>query len=91
MVFDQIRRDNMNAQEAMAYVESEYEIIRMTPCEVCGGEYLQNYQEVVSKDDDMYDILVCVCSRCGHEKSFEFHAPYLEEIKRPKKKNKLFN
>jgi hypothetical protein len=77
----------MNTQEAMRYVESEYEIVRLTPCEVCGGEYLQNYQEIVSKDDLMYDILTCVCANCGHEKSFEFYAPYLEEIKR-RSKNK---
>lgn len=82
----------MDTQEAMRYVESEYEIIRMTPCEICGGEYLQNYQEIVSKDDLMFDILTCVCSNCGHEKSFEFHAPYLEEIKKSKKvKNKFYN
>ncbi|HBM80490.1 MAG: metal-binding protein [Clostridiales bacterium] len=75
----------MNTQDAMRYVESEYEIIRLTPCEICGGEYLQNYQEIVSKDDLTYDILTCVCSKCGHEKSFEFYAPYLDEIKKPVK------
>lgn len=84
----------MNTQEAMKYVESEYEIVRLTPCEICGGEYLQNYQEIVSKDDLMYDILTCVCSRCGHEKYFEFHAPYLEELKgksKAKIKEKIYN
>ncbi|KPU43076.1 hypothetical protein OXPF_33260 [Oxobacter pfennigii] len=82
----------MNSQEVMRYVESEYEIIRLTPCEVCGGEYLHNYQEIVSKDDSMYDILICACSKCGHEKSFEFHAPYLEEIKKKtKKKDSMYN
>lgn len=82
----------MNTQEAMRFVESEYEIVRLTPCEICGGEYLQNYQEIVSKDDLMYDILTCVCSNCGHEKSFEFYAPYLEEIKgRSKEKPKVYN
>jgi hypothetical protein len=87
-----MRRDFMNAQEAMRYVESEYEIIKLTPCEICGGEYLQNYQEVVSRDDLMYDILTCVCSNCGHEKSFEFHAPYLEEVKKKtKSKSKIYN
>ena len=82
----------MNTQEAMRYVESEYEVVRLTPCEVCGGEYLQNYQEIVSKEDFVYDILICVCSKCGHEKAFEFHAPYLEELKkRSRKSNKIYN
>lgn len=79
----------MNTQEVLRYVESEYEIVRLTPCEVCGGEYLQNYQEIVSKDDLMYDILTCVCSKCGHEKSFEFYAPYLDEIKKRSKDNDI--
>ena len=84
----------MDAREAMRYVESEYEIVRLTPCEVCGGEYLQNYQEIISKDDLMYDILICTCANCGHEKIFEFHAPYLEEVKRRAKnkpKDKLYH
>lgn len=82
----------MDSQEAMRYVESEYEVIRLTPCEVCGGEYLQNYQEIVSRDDTVFDILICVCSKCGHEKVFEFHAPYLEEVKKKsKKKNSIYN
>lgn len=76
----------------MRYVESEYEVIRLTPCEICGGEYIQNYQEIVNKDDNIYDILICVCSKCGHEKSFEFYAPYLEEKKRKtSRKSRLYN
>lgn len=82
----------MNTQEAMRFVESEYEIVRLTPCEICGGEYLQNYQEIVSRDDLMYDIVTCVCSNCGHEKSFEFYAPYLEELKgKSEDKPKIYN
>ena len=82
----------MNTQEAMRYVESEYEIVRLTPCEVCGGEYIQHFQEIVSKDDNMYDLILCSCSNCGHEKSFEFHAPYLEDANiKQEKKNNMYN
>lgn len=82
----------MNTQDAMKFVESELEIVRMTPCEVCGGEYLQNYQDIISIEDHLYDILYCICSNCGHEKIFEFYAPYLEDIKtKSKKHKKLYN
>jgi hypothetical protein len=63
----------------MKYVESEYEIINNTPCDLCGGDYEAEDLEILIINNEPYDICQCACSKCGHEKIFEFHAPFLDE------------
>lgn len=79
----------MTLKEIMKYIESEYKIINNTPCEVCGGEYFADELEIELIDDEPYDICECVCSNCGHEKTFEFLAPFVNEKDFKILKNKL--
>ena len=69
----------MNLREIMKYIESEYEVINRTPCEVCGGEYFADDLQISLIDGDPFDVCECVCSNCGHEKAFIFFAPFIEE------------
>lgn len=68
----------MTVRDIMKYIESEYKVINHTPCDVCGGDYLTEDIEIALIDDIPFDICSCVCSNCGHEKIFEFIAPYIE-------------
>lgn len=68
----------MTVRDIMKYIESEYKVINLTPCEVCGGDYLTEEIEIALIDDIPFDICSCVCSSCGHERVFEFIAPYIE-------------
>lgn len=78
----------MTVRDIMKYIESEYRIISHTPCEVCGGDFLTEEIEVALIDDMPFDICSCVCSNCGHERVFEFNAPFIEgKIKSKIKKN----
>ncbi len=65
--------------DIMKYIESEYNIINSTPCEVCGGDYEADQLEILVIDDIPFDVCECSCSHCGHEKIFEFYAPFLNE------------
>ena len=65
--------------DIMKYIESEYNIINSTPCEVCGGDYEADQLEILVIDDVPFDVCECSCSYCGHEKIFEFYAPFLNE------------
>ena len=65
--------------DIMKYIESEYKVINNTPCEICGGDYEANELEILVINDETYDICQCTCSLCGHEKIFEFPAPFLNE------------
>jgi hypothetical protein len=67
----------MTIRDIMKYIESEYEVINRTPCEVCGGEYFAEDLEVLMIDGEPFDICECVCCNCGHEKSFAFFAPFI--------------
>lgn len=69
----------MTLKDIMKYIESEYEVINLTPCEVCGGDYFAEDLTIALIDDIPYDICQCTCSNCGHEKVFEFCAPFIEE------------
>lgn len=69
----------MHLNDVMKYIESEYGIINSTPCEVCGGSYIAEDLEIQLFENIPYDICVCVCSECGHEKLFAFCAPFLNE------------
>ncbi len=68
----------MTIRDIMKYIESEYLVINDTPCEICGGEYLAENSNVSIVDGIPYDICDCVCSECGHEKTFQFCAPFVE-------------
>ncbi|MDP4145295.1 MAG: metal-binding protein [Bacillota bacterium] len=78
----------MTLRDVMKYMESEYNIINNTPCEVCGDTYVTENFDIALIEDMTYDICECVCPNCGHEKIFEFHAPFIDEddLKNLKKK-----
>lgn len=80
----------MTIREIMKFIESEYSVINRTPCEICGGEFFADDLEVALIDDNPYDICSCVCSNCGHERIFEFNAPFIED-RSIKKANKNLN
>jgi hypothetical protein len=63
--------------DIMKYVESEYNVINNTPCEICGGSYEAEELEIVIVDGEPFDVCLCFCSKCGHEKVFEFPAPFV--------------
>jgi hypothetical protein len=65
--------------DIMKYIESEYNIINNTPCEVCGGDYEAEQLEILLIDDVPFDVCECSCCNCGHEKTFEFYAPFINE------------
>jgi hypothetical protein len=79
----------MNIREIMKYIESEYEVINLTPCELCGGEYFADGLEISVIDGEPFDVCDCVCSSCGHEKAFVFSAPFIDP--KPKKNNRNLN
>lgn len=72
----------MIINDIMKYVESEYSIIDNTPCEICGGNYEASEEGIGFIDNEPYDICECACRECGHEKIFQFAAPFL--VERPK-------
>ncbi|MFL0195619.1 metal-binding protein [Clostridium sp. WILCCON 0269] len=69
----------MIIKDIMKYLESEYLVISYTPCEICGGDYITRYSNVILIDDIPYDICDCICSNCGHEKTFQFCAPFIKD------------
>ncbi len=79
----------MTIKEIMKYIESEYSVINDTPCEICGGEYLTENLKINIIDGVPYDICSCVCCNCGHEKNFEFCAPFIDDDGLKKAKNIL--
>jgi hypothetical protein len=78
--------DSMNIREIMQYIESEYEVINSTPCEVCGGDYFADGLDISVIDGEPFDICECICSNCGHEKDFVFSAPFIDpKLKKTKR------
>lgn len=77
----------MTFRDIMKYIESEYNIISQTPCEICGADYVTEEIEIAIIDNLPFDVCSCVCSNCGNERIFEFNAPFIEQ----NKKNKLIN
>lgn len=71
----------MTIRDLMKYIESEYEIINTTPCDVCGtkGNYYANEMGFEIVNGLPFDVLNCVCEECGHEKKFEFSVPFEAE------------
>lgn len=69
----------MLVNDIMKYIESEYGIINSTPCELCGSSYIVENLEIHIVDSIPYDVCVCVCPDCGHEKSFSFYAPFIND------------
>lgn len=69
----------MLLNDIMKYIESEYNIINSTPCEICGGEFIAEDLEIHIIDNIPYDVCICTCSECGHEKSFTFCAPFIDD------------
>ncbi len=79
----------MVIKDVMKYIESEIVVINATPCEVCGGDYIAEQMEPVIIDDMPYDICSCMCEKCGHFKTFEFSAPFLDNESFDKIKNSM--
>jgi hypothetical protein len=76
----------MNIRDIMKYVESEYEVINCTPCEMCGGDYFADALELSVVNGEAFDICECVCSNCGHERDFVFSAPFINpKLKKAKR------
>lgn len=69
----------MVINDIMKYIESEYKIISQTPCEVCGGDFCADYLDIDIVEGIPHDICNCICSECGHEKTFQFYAPFIED------------
>ncbi|MCY6370162.1 metal-binding protein [Clostridium ganghwense] len=69
----------MVLHDIMKYIESEYDIINSTPCEVCGDSYIAEDLEIHIVNDIPYDVCICTCAKCGHEKLFKFCAPFTDE------------
>lgn len=68
----------MTINDVMKYIESEFLVISDSHCEICGGDYLTQEMEMEIIDGIPYDICDCICSNCGHEKIFEFFAPFVD-------------
>ncbi|KYH29642.1 MULTISPECIES: hypothetical protein [Clostridium] len=69
----------MVIRDIMKYIESEYRIINSTPCEVCGSSYIAKDLEIHIIDNMPYDVCICFCPECGHEKAFSFRAPFIND------------
>lgn len=69
----------MTFKDIMKYIESEYSVVNKTPCEICGGKYQAEDLEIAFIDDVPFDVFNCTCSKCGHEKTFQFNAPFIED------------
>lgn len=69
----------MLLHDIMKYIESEYNIINSTPCEICGDSYVTENLEVHIIDNIPYNICICICPNCGHEKTFKFCAPFIND------------
>ncbi len=69
----------MTLKEIMRFIESEYAVINNTPCEICGGLYITEEIIVEIKNNIPYDICECSCEECGHIKTFQFHAPFIDK------------
>ncbi|KAA8671990.1 metal-binding protein [Clostridium sp. HV4-5-A1G] len=69
----------MTIKDMMKYIESEYSVINDTPCEICGGDYIAKDSDVAVINGIPYDICDCICSECGHEKTFQFCAPFVKD------------
>ena len=80
----------MTVKDMMKFIESEYQVINDTPCEVCGGDFFAEYLDVDLINGMPYDVCECTCSDCGYEKTFEFFAPFIDEKSR-KKIKKMMN
>lgn len=80
----------MNVSDVMKYIESEFSIINKTPCEICGGDYFAEFVDIDLINGIPYDVCECTCSHCGHEKTFQFSAPFVDKGLQ-KKIKKLLN
>ncbi|MEL7596812.1 MAG: metal-binding protein [Clostridiaceae bacterium] len=69
----------MVLRDIMKYIESEYGIINSTPCQICGSSYIVEDLEIHIIDNIPYDVCICVCPECGHEKIFTFCAPFAQD------------
>ncbi|MFD3158508.1 metal-binding protein [Haloimpatiens sp. FM7330] len=69
----------MTLRDIMKYIESEYNIINSTPCEICGGSFLAESIKVNIINSLPYDICECICDTCGHKKTFKFSSPFINE------------
>lgn len=79
----------MTIKDIMKFIESEYNVINNTPCEICGGDYITEELEIDMIDGLPYDVCSCVCPACGHEKVFEFCAPFTSDKELRKAKHRM--
>ena len=62
-------------------VESEYELISSDKCR-CGGEYqLETQALCISDTHEIWDSIMCRCSKCGIEKEYKFDLSELSWVK----------
>ncbi len=80
----------MTVKDIMKFIESEFCIINDTPCEICGGDYFAECLDIDLINGIPFDVCECTCSNCGHEKTFQFSAPFIDK-KSQKKIKKMMN
>lgn len=81
----------MNLNDIMSYMESEIEIINDTPCELCGSDFVADEQNIEFIDGYPHTITSCLCNVCGHNRDFEFSAPFIGFSHAENKDLVLFN
>lgn len=69
----------MTLEEIMRYIESEFSIINGTPCEFCGSDFVTEEIAIEISNDMPFDICECTCPECGNNKTFKFHAPFVDK------------
>ncbi|WP_138207102.1 metal-binding protein [Haloimpatiens lingqiaonensis] len=67
----------MTIREMMKYIESEYQIINSTPCEICGGNFIADSIGINIVNSFPFDVCHCICEDCGHKKTFKFSSPFV--------------
>lgn len=79
----------MTINDIMEFIESEYNIINSTPCEICGGSFIAEKKLLALIDDVPFDVCNCTCEDCGHKRSFSFTAPFIPSLDNEELKNRL--
>lgn len=65
-------KDNSPANSIeVGSVAEEYAIISRQRCD-CGGAFRVERQQLLTQDDDHYDLIETRCERCHHSRSFLF-------------------
>lgn len=70
----------MNLNDSMKYIESEYEIINSTNCNLCNANFTITKLDIEFFNNIAHKIYYCSCEKCDKEKLFIFNAPYVSNI-----------